>query len=171
MNRATLALAIVVPIWLSGCAQPQTAPEFREFVKHSSLGRVDGFVANRPVGTVARTFRAQADRCLNKQVLARVSDPGPYGPIYHTYLTTYHPTLKVSAGSVELSLQSFIKGTTYVGTIPKDGPYVLVADAVQQGPNQTKVTLYHGAFGYSTILRAIKGWATGENVGCPDLTK
>lgn len=53
---------------------------------------------------------------------------------------------------------------------PKNGDYLLVVDAIPQGPHRTKVTLYHGPWP-KPIFRAVKDWATGESLGCPDLAK
>ena len=40
------------------------------------------------------------------------------------------------------------------------------------GANKTRIDIYHPTAGAGeTMTKAIKGWATGENVGCPDLTQ
>jgi hypothetical protein len=49
--------------------------------------------------------------------------------------------------------------------------YYLVADAAPLDRNRTKVEIYAPSIGADTLVRAVTGWATGENVGCPDLTK
>lgn len=135
----------------------------------SPFGRVDSFVVNRPITAVARSSGLSPAVAWPGSCRHGSGIPGAY----HTYVATYHPNVSMYGNSMEMSLQPLIKGggTRYVGTIPKDGPYVLVTDAVSQGPHRTKVTPYHPRFGYKTIVRAIEGWATGVSVGCPDLTQ
>jgi hypothetical protein len=31
--------------------------------------------------------------------------------------------------------------------------------------------MYRPSMGYDVMIKAIKGWATGKNRGCPDMTK
>ena len=51
------------------------------------------------------------------------------------------------------------------------GAYIIVADAYPQPGNRTRMQLYGPSIGYDVVYRAIRGWASGENLGCPDLTK
>jgi len=39
------------------------------------------------------------------------------------------------------------------------------------GANTTRIEYYGPSKGFETMIKAIKGWASGKNVGCPDLTK
>jgi hypothetical protein len=36
---------------------------------------------------------------------------------------------------------------------------------------RTKITMYRPSRGNDAMVKAIKGWAAGDNAGCPDLTK
>jgi hypothetical protein len=36
---------------------------------------------------------------------------------------------------------------------------------------KTRIDLYRPSMGHGVLIQAVKNWATGENVGCPDLTK
>ena len=49
---------------LGGCANPQTADEFRKSVPDSMTGKRVTFEASRPVSEIARTFQAKAPECL-----------------------------------------------------------------------------------------------------------
>ena len=49
--------------------------------------------------------------------------------------------------------------------------YLLVADAYPLAGNRTRLQWFGPSRGHDTLIRAVKGWATGENPGCPDLTK
>ena len=57
------------------------------------------------------------------------------------------------------------------GKVPEGGTYLLVADAYPLSGNRTKLQWFGPSRGHDTLIRAVKGWATGENLGCPDLTK
>jgi hypothetical protein len=54
---------------------------------------------------------------------------------------------------------------------PEGGYYLMVFDAIRAGKNTTRIDYYGPSRGQDTMVKAIKGWANGENVGCPDLTK
>jgi len=55
--------------------------------------------------------------------------------------------------------------------IPEKGYYLMVADATRMDANTTQIDMYRPTIGHDAVVRAVKGWATGENVGCPDMTK
>lgn len=54
---------------------------------------------------------------------------------------------------------------------PEGGYYRVVADAYPLPGNRTKVQWFGPSHGEDTLIRAIKSWASGENLGCPDFTK
>jgi hypothetical protein len=62
-------------------------------------------------------------------------------------------------------------GVLNVTKEPEGGYYLMVADAFPVGDNRTHVDLYRPSMGFDVIVKGIKGWATGEIQGCPDLTK
>ena len=71
-----------------------------------------------------------------------------------------------------MHVQRTMKGNVIIpGKVPEGGMYYLVADAAPLDRNRTKVKIYAPSIGADTLVRAVTGWATGENVGCPDLTK
>ena len=47
----------------------------------------------------------------------------------------------------------------------------MVVDATPLDKKRTAITMYRPSMGKDTMVKAIKGWATGDNVGCPDLTQ
>jgi hypothetical protein len=47
----------------------------------------------------------------------------------------------------------------------------VVADATPIDKSRTRIDIYGPSVGTDTLVRAINGWATGENLGCPDMTK
>jgi hypothetical protein len=69
-------------------------------------------------------------------------------------------------------VQHSLKGNVIVlGKAPEGGDYYVVADATPLDRNRTRIDIYRPSIGANTLVRAITGWATGENVGCPDMTK
>ncbi|HJY75971.1 MAG TPA: hypothetical protein VKE95_05030, partial [Burkholderiales bacterium] len=55
--------------------------------------------------------------------------------------------------------------------VPPGGLYYLVADATPVDKGTTRIDIYAPSMGTDTLVRAITGWATGDNLGCPDMTK
>jgi hypothetical protein len=154
---------------LAACAQhPQNAEEFRQLVPTSSFARVQTFEANRPFREVAKSFQAKAPECLNIAVRTRETSATSSVNI----LTTYKPTVVVTEKRAEVHVQRSFKGNVIVpGKPPEGGDYFVVADATPLDRNRTRVDIYAPKMGSGTLVRAITGWATGENVGCPDMTK
>lgn len=157
-------------LFFAGCAvsHPQTAEEFRQAVPKSSFAKMEQFVVNRRLKDVAKTFRKMAPKCFNKRIKT-VST----GYMHHQVIVTaYKPTVKVSKSHVELHLQQkHEQGVKAVSKMPNGGYYLLVTDAVAQGPRKTRVTIYYPSMGHKVTVKAIKGWAKGEILGCPDLSK
>jgi len=154
---------------LAACAtHPQNAEEFRQYVPTATFGKVQTFEAKRPFRDVAKTFQAKAPECLN--VAVRTVETSSTSSI--NVLTTYKPTVVVNEKRAELHVQRTLKGNVIVpGKPPEGGDYFIVADATPLDRSRTRIDIYSPSIGATTIVRAITGWATGENVGCPDMTK
>ncbi len=170
-----IVLSIVVPgliAALAGCgAMPLTADEFRLAVPKSFTGKVETFEVKRPFNAVARTFKKQAPKCLNKTVTTTSTTSGKYGPVTSTYTVTYKPTVIVGKKKAELHVQQHTDNAMKVYKEPEGGYYLLVVDADPVKKNRTRVDMYRPKVGYKVLIKAVKGWATGKNVGCPDLTQ
>ena len=154
---------------LAGCAQqPQTAQEFREAIPGAFMGKVRTFEAKRPLRDVAKTFQARAPECLNVSVRS-VSQSSTS---YQNILTVYKATVVNNPQKAELHLQrDFKSGVLVPGKVPPGGLYYVVADATPIDKSRTRIDIYGPSVGTDTLVRAINGWATGENLGCPDMTK
>ncbi|HWI99936.1 MAG TPA: hypothetical protein VNU96_13040 [Burkholderiales bacterium] len=154
---------------LAGCAQqPQTAQEFREAIPGAFMGKVQTFEAKRPLAAVAKTFQARAPDCLNVSVRS-VSQSSTS---YQNILTVYKATVVNNPQKAELHLQrDFKSGVLVPGKVPPGGLYYVVADATPIDKSRTRIDIYGPSVGTDTLVRAINGWATGENLGCPDMTK
>ncbi len=168
MRRAS---AFAILVLAGGCAVnfPQTAQEFREQVPGATFGQKQTFEAKRSFRDVARTFQTKAPECLSVSVrtVSRTSTS------YQNILATYKPTVRVSGEKAEIHVQRHYQGGGVIipGKEPEGGLYVLVADATPVDRGRTRVDIYAPTHGADMIIRAITGWATGENVGCPDMTK
>ena len=157
---------------MTGCGtMPQTADEFRKAVPGAITGKVETFDVDRPFGAVAETFEKKGPECLNKTVSVTSTTPGKYGPVVSRYTVTYKPTVKVTEEKAELHVQHHTENALKVHKEPEGGYFLLVADAYPVGKNRTRVDLYCPAIGHKVLIKAVKGWGTGENVGCPDLTQ
>ena len=170
MKRLMLLAAFCAVPALTGCAtsHPQTAEEFRQAVPDAFTAKKETFEVERPFDEVASTFQKMAPKCLN----VRVKTTSQTRTSYQVIVTQYKPTVLVSAGKAELHVQQeHVQGVMNVTAVPEGGYYLMVADAYPIDSKRTGVDLYRPAFGHDVLVRAAKGWATGENVGCPDFTQ
>ena len=169
MRRTVLAMALPLAIAACHVQYPQNAEEFRQQIPGATFGQKKTFEASRPFRDVAKTFQAKAPECLNVSVrtISQTSTS------YQNILTTYKPTVLVGAQKAELHVQQHYQGGGVIipGKEPAGGLYYLVADATPIDRSRTRIDIYAPTRGADTLIRAVTGWATGENVGCPDLTK
>lgn len=169
MNRIGACAVAIAFLSLAACApMPQTAEEFRKAVPGAAFAKTETYEVNRPMKAVAATFRRKAPQCLNVAVrtVSRSSTS------YQNILTEYKPTVVVSAARAELHLQQLHKtGVIYPSKPPAGGTYVIIVDAYPLRGNRTRIQLFGPSIGYDVVYRAIRGWATGDNLGCPDMTK
>ena len=162
--------SLLVALLLAGCAvkHPQNAEEFRQQIPSAFMGMKKTFEVQRSYRDVARTFQAKAPECLNVSVrmVERSSTSSS------NILTTYKPTVQVTDQRAEVHVQRTMKGNVIVpGTPPPGGMYFVVADATPVDRARTRIDIYGPSKGADAIIKAITGWATGENIGCPDMTK
>jgi len=162
---------VPVAALLAGCSvnYPQTAEEFRQQVPTATFGKVQTFEARRSYREVAKTFQAKAPECLNVSVRTTERYSGGGGS---TVVRTLKPTVLVGEKKTELHVQQSYKGNVITpGKVPEGGLYYIVADATPIDRSRTRIDIYGPSMGADTLVRAITNWATGENVGCSDMTK
>lgn len=153
---------------LAGCGtMPQTPDEFRAMVPKSASGTVESFEVKRPFKEVAETFRKKGPECLHKAVM--VTERGPQSN--RTYTASYKSTFRAGPQRAELHVQQYIDNVKKVYAEPPGGYYVLVADAIPARRNATRIDLYRPKLGNHVLVGAVRSWASGQNLGCPDLTK
>ena len=169
MRRFHAGLVALVGLLLQACGgMPQTAEEFRKAVPGAMMTKTETYEVNRSYRDVAATFQRKAPECLNLQVRT-VSQTSTS---YQNILTQYKSTVVAGGERAELHLQQDHKtGVIYPSKPPEGGPYIIVADAYPQPGNRTRMQLYGPSMGYDVVYRAIRGWASGDNLGCPDMTK
>ena len=169
MKKFLFTLTITT-ILTSGCAthHPQTAEEFRQAAPDAFMGKKETFEVNRAFKDVARTFQQKAPQCLN----VRVKTVSQTTTSYQVLVTKYKPTVLVSNQRAELHIQQHHEsGVVKVTKEPEGGYYLVVTDAYPISKNKTKIVMYRPSMGYDVMIKAIKGWASGTNTGCPDMTK
>jgi len=167
-----LTIALSTVVLLSGCgAMPLTADEFRKAVPTARTAKLETFEVNRPFSAVAKTFKKKAPQCLNKTVTTTSTTHGKYGPVTSRFTVTYKPTVLISKHKAELHVQHHTDNAIKVYEEPEGGYYLLVADATPIDGKRTRVDLYRPSIGSKVLIKAVRGWSTGKNVGCPDLTQ
>ena len=173
MKNPVFFVLALLTLFISGCVgkMPQTAEEFRLALPGAFMGKTETSEVNRPFEEVAKTFEKMAPKCLDKTVKVTSSTPGKYGPVTSVMVTDYNPTVLVTKEKAELHLQEKVKGTLKVYEEPEKGYYSMVVDATPAGANKTRLDFYYPSRGKDVIVKAIKGWASGKNTGCPDLAK
>jgi hypothetical protein len=163
--------AVLLAVLLTACvAMPQNPDDFRKAVSGGAvMTKTDSYEVNRSTQAVAATFKQRAPECLGVQVRTVSQTTTSYQNI----LTTYTPTVVAGGQRAELHVQQLHKGggVIYPQKPPEGGVYIFVADATPVSANRTRIQLYGPSKGYDVLYRAIRGWATGENLGCPDMTK
>jgi len=163
----TLAAATVL---LAGCVtqHPQNAEEFRKAAPGAFLAKMETHEINRSMEEIGATFQERAPDCLNMRVRTTSQTPGSYQVI----VSLYKPTVVVTDQRAELHLQRHHeRGVLAVTKEPEGGYYLMVADAYPVDANRSRLQIFGPSMGYDVIYRAIIGWARGDNLGCPDLTK
>lgn len=164
MKRKILLLAPLAFL-LPACSVPMNTGEFRQAAKSNAmLLTTESFEVNRPYSEVARAFREKAPECLSFKLgsATRNMFGGSSNPVY--YAET-RQTVLVAKDKTELSFQ--VKYMNTVTSEPEGGSYHLVADAYRVGKNRTRVDVYRRTK-VELLVEALKGWASGENMGCPD---
>jgi hypothetical protein len=170
MDNLEIKALILVTVLLSGCvtSHPQNAEEFRRAVPGAFSAKVETFDVDRPFQDVARTFQNKATECLSMRIKSTTQS----NTMNHVVVSAYKPTVLVNAQRAELHLQQHHeRGVMNVTKEPGGGYYIMVTDAYPVDKKRTRIEMFRPTMGYDTLISAVKGWATGKNLGCPDMTK
>ena len=163
-----IAFAFSVTL-LTGCGTFPRTPDI--LVQNAKDGTMfsdkDEFVVKRPIEQVADVFKKKSAECLNIQVTRTWKGNG----ILHKEVLAYKPSLTVDKQRVRLMLQTKVLNNPDLAGPPPDGWYMMVADAYPVDKNTTRVESYVQWPGENIVFKAVKHWANGTNMGCPDMTK
>lgn len=144
-----------------------TPEEHRAAAKNGqAFFTAESFEVKRPYAQVVRTFQKKAPECLSFALSETRKPIIGVGSLTDTYAKT-KPTVIVSGNRTELHFQAKFKGT--LGETPPDGNYFLIADAYPVGKRQTRVDIYRVRV--ELVAQAVRNWASGANMGCPDPTR
>ena len=155
---------------VQACVQlPQTAEEFRSAVPGAAMMKTETYEVSRAFVDVAAALKSRGHECLNVSVRTTSHQ---VGQSYQSYLTHYRATAFTSKQHAELHVQQLHEGggVIYPSEPPPGGVYMLVVDAYPAAPHRTRIELYGPAVGYRSLYRAIRGWASGADLACPDMT-
>ena len=169
MRIASKLNVLLCIIFLTGCvtSHPQTAAEFRTAVPGAFLAKVDKYEVSEPYHKVASRIKKMAPKCLN----VTIKTVSQSTTSYQVIVTDYKPTVIVGKDRAELHLQHHHRqGVMKITEEPDGGYYLMVFDAIKLDGGNTRIEYYGPSVGHETIIKAVKGWANGVNVGCPDLT-
>ena len=174
-----LSSIIVTCILISGCAtvpMPQSAQEYRQgFAKGGFGAKLESYEVKRPYTSVAKNLKTKSKECLNVTLIKTKCTNRNLN--CKEYEAKYTPTFVSTPRKSELHIQwrrtpwdSAFLGTS--GQPPAKGIFITVVDAEPAGKNTTKITMYGPSLEHlRTVPDAIKRWADGSNLGCPDLTR
>jgi len=170
MKIALSSFIVLFIAVLTGCvtSHPQNAIEFRAAVPGAFLAKVEKYEVSQPFQKVASRFEKMAPKCLN----VTIKTVSQSTTSYQVIVTEYKPTVILSEDRAELHVQQHhAQGVMKITEEPEGGYYLMVVDAIKVDEGTTRIEYYGPSVGHEPIIKAIKGWASGENVGCPDLTK
>ncbi len=169
MNAIRVFVCVLFLLGTAACvtSHPQTAAEFRQQAPGAFLAKTEEYEVNQSFETVAARFQKMAPKCLD----VTIKTTSQSSTSYQVVVTDYNPTVIVEADRAELHVQQdFKQGVLTITEVPPGGYYLMVFDAFKVGANNTRIKYYGPSMGHETMINAIKGWADGSNVGCPDLT-
>ncbi len=171
MKHLYLIISLTIIALLSGClatSKPMTASEFRAAVPGAFMAKKESYEVGQSFEQVAARFKKMAPKCLD----VTIKSTSRTSTSYQVIVTEYRPTVIVGKTRAELHVQQHhAQGVMKIGEEPEGGYYLMVFDAIKLGRNKTRIDYYGPSRGFDTMVKAIKGWASGKNVGCPDLTK
>ena len=172
LARLSLALAVAVVAVLSGCAsQSKTADELRNNVgKHAAFTSRDTFEVKKPYRQVSETLRKKWLECLDSTGTSAIHRGGN---TFGSQTNTYTPKAAVSDKRTELTLQHKVSGTgiKQLGGPPPEGFFIIVTDVYPADRGTSRVDVQKHMPGYDGVIKAIRRWAEGTSMACPDLAQ
>jgi hypothetical protein len=165
MFRGRTGLLLVAVVFLlAGCAV-KSAEEFRKAVRVTPFTTVETLEVARSFKDVTETLRKKSKECLD--VTVRLVCTNCIGK--NERFNVFKPTFITTPNRTELHFQYTQGGVIEIGA-PPDGFYAIVLDATPIAKGGTKIEIYRASPDEKFIHTAMRGWVTGDNMGCPDLT-
>ncbi len=159
-------------VLLFGCAsQSKTADELRDNVKNkATFSSREVFEVKKPYRQVSDTLRKKWLECLDSTATGSIHRGGN---TFGTQTNIYKPKAAVTEQRTELTLQHKVTGTgiTQLGGPPPEGFFIIVTDVYPADKNTSRVDVQKHMPGYEGVMKAVRNWAEGTNMGCPDLAQ
>ena len=172
MSLIRFVFMTTVVVSLFGCAsRPKTADELRGNVKGGAMfSSLEVFEVNKPYRQVSDALKIKWFECFDSTTNTSFHRGGN---TFGSQTNTYKPKSVISAQRTELTLQEKVSGVglKQLGGPPPDGFFIIVADVYPKGKNATQVDLQKHVPGLTDAMKAIRQWADGTNMGCPDLSQ
>lgn len=160
-----LIVALGTAVFLSACGTvPMTPEEYKEIAKANKAYTIESFEVKRSFIEVTKTLNKKVPECLTYDIYSTMRPTIGFGSSTTKVGDTSKAAVVTSGGKTEVTFQK--RWGNPVGPIPKDGWYYFVADVYPIAKDRTRVDMYWR--GVSLIDKAMRGWAAGDNLGCPD---
>ncbi|HEX7966742.1 MAG TPA: hypothetical protein VF502_00880 [Stellaceae bacterium] len=163
------AFLLLIAATVAGCTSPpRNAQEMREAVRGgAAFTKIDKYAVARPFSAVFEDIKANADRCLNKQVRHTFMDSGA---VHSETLNWHSYTKRTGQNTAETTVQ--LDNDAIAATkMPEGGWIKMLADIEGTATNKTDVTVYRVSIpsNFADVSQAIPAWAEGKKVPCPQL--
>jgi hypothetical protein len=172
MKINAIAMSIFI-VTLAACgAAPKTPSEFKAQVNGGAMGhQKESYTVNRPFQEVAKTLEQKANECLNVAVESARTYKINHAQTTASHTVTYHPAFKMSENNAELQVRQKVRGDNIVKlqAEPEGGYIALVADTKPLDKSTSQVEVYYAKYKAGTLVIAVKNWAIGKDLRCPDV--
>ena len=157
---------------LAACTPaPQSASEMRDVVKNGAfMADYQTHKVARSYSAVASSIRTGANKCFNRNFQSRSTySPGPgMAPVMQVMNVYYSAQPKSTGSRLEVPVHRRMGSgkKTLLGTDTQRIFYLIDVTPASGG---AKIELYGGKMGYGAMNAAVRSWAKGGSIRCPDL--
>jgi hypothetical protein len=161
-----------VALVLAGCGTPpKTIDEFRDMAKGGGMFlSSETYTVKRPYQQVVDTYKQRAPTCLNQTIEVVTKDK------WGTHSSHFIWTTKIKL--MDKHMACFMQGRSgdsnnveVYDPPDKNGHFHFLVDAYPVDQNTTRIVVSKSVAVPDLVPVAAKNWATGENLGCPDMTQ
>jgi hypothetical protein len=153
MRILLISLIVLLQFTLHGCGEaPVTADSFRKSVPESEK---ESFEVNHAFDGVVGTFKRKTAECLDTTITAQSGK--------QKLVTRWNSAFIAAYDKAELQLRRAHDES-------EKGQLVMLVDITSSSPKRTRIEIYKSAESPDVILRAVRKWALGKDIGgCPDI--